>query len=64
MLLCKTQVETATNSDENRPDSKIHGANMGPTWGRHVCLMNIAMWVDSSHKTFSHKGSLSETYTN
>ena len=33
------------------PDSKVHGANMGPTWGRqdpggpHVGHMNLAIWV-------------------
>ena len=33
------------------PDSKFHGANMGPIWGRqdpggpHVCSMNFAIWV-------------------
>ena len=32
------------------PDSKIHGANMGPIWGRqvpggpHVGTMNFAIW--------------------
>ena len=32
------------------PDSKIHGANVGPTWGRqdpggpHVGHMNLAIW--------------------
>ena len=32
------------------PESKVHGANMGPTWGRkdpggsHVGLMNLAIW--------------------
>ena len=32
-------------------DSKIHGANMGPIWGRqdpggpHVGPMNLAIWV-------------------
>ena len=32
------------------PDSKVHGANMGPTWvlsapgGPHVGLMNLAIW--------------------
>ena len=32
------------------PDSKIHGANMGPIWGRqdpggpHVGPMNFAIW--------------------
>ena len=33
------------------PDSKVHGANMGPTWDLsasgepHVGLMNLAIWV-------------------
>ena len=33
------------------PDSKVHGANMGPTWGRqdpggtHVGPMNFAIWL-------------------
>ena len=33
------------------PDSKVHGANMGPIWGRkgpggpHVGPMNFAIWV-------------------
>ena len=32
------------------PDSKVHGANMGPIWGRqdtdgpHACPMNFAIW--------------------
>ena len=32
------------------PNSKVHGANMGPIWGRqdpdgpHVGLMNFAIW--------------------
>ena len=35
----------------NCPDSKVHGANMGPIWGRqdpggpHVGPMNFAIWV-------------------
>ena len=34
---------------DNVPDSKVHGANMGPTWvlsapdGPHVCPMNLAI---------------------
>ena len=34
----------------NNPDSKVHGANMGPIWGRqdpggpHVGPMNLAIW--------------------
>ena len=37
-----------------RPDSKIHGANVGPTWGRqdpggpHVGHMNFAIWDKTS----------------
>ena len=33
------------------PDSKVHGANVGPTWGRqdpggpHVGHTNFAIWV-------------------
>ena len=38
------------------PDSKVHGANMGPIWGRqdpggpHVVPMNFAIWVNISLK--------------
>ena len=34
------------------PDSKVHGANMGPIWGRqdpggpHVVPMNLVIWDD------------------
>ena len=37
------------------PDSKVHGANMGPTWGRqdlggpYVGHVNLAIWVRFSH---------------
>ena len=51
-------------SDETDPDSKVHGANMGPIWGRqdpggpHVGPMNFAIWgihccadaIDQFHK--------------
>ena len=36
---------------QNYPDNKVHGANMGPTWGRQdpggprVGPMNFAIWV-------------------
>ena len=36
--------------DGNTPDSKVHGTNMGPIWGRydpggpHVGPMNFAIW--------------------
>ena len=39
---------------DNIPDSKVHGANMGPIWGRqdpggpHVGPMNFAIW-DASY---------------
>ena len=37
------------------PNSKVHGANMGPIWGRqdpggpHVGPMNLAFWVVTTH---------------
>ena len=40
---------------ETIPDSKVHGANMGPIWGRqdpggpHVAPMNFAIWDDILH---------------
>ena len=39
--------------DCSSPDSKVHGANMGPIWGRqdpgglHVGPMNFAIWVNN-----------------
>ena len=36
---------------DNDPNSKVHGANMGPIWGRqdpgghHVGSMNFAIWI-------------------
>ena len=47
-------------SGDSIPDSKVHGANMGPIWGRqvpggpHVGPMNFAIWDSMSparHKT-------------
>ena len=41
------------------PDSKVHGANMGPVWGRqdpdgpHVGPMNFAIWVYLYYLIFS-----------
>ena len=40
-----------STTKQNCPDSKIHGANMGPTWGRqdpggpHVGHVNLVIWV-------------------
>ena len=47
-------VDVATMHEQGRtsPDSKLHGANMGPIWGRqdpggpHFGPMNIAIWED------------------
>ena len=39
-----------TQKNCNNPDSKVHGANVGPIWGRqdpdgsHVGPMNFAIW--------------------
>ena len=39
-----------TINTENIPDSKVHGANVGPTWGRedpgepHVGHRKLAIW--------------------
>ena len=40
----------STHEITNIPDSKVYGANVGPTWGRqdpvwlHVGSMNLAIW--------------------
>ena len=45
---------------ETYPDSKVHGANMGPIWGRqdpggpHVGPMNFAIWVPLVVNTSRH----------
>ena len=50
--VCLVQYPTQTITGHVYPDSNIHGANMGPIWGRqdpggpHVGLMNHAIWVD------------------
>ena len=42
------------NHKGNFPDSKVHGATMGPIWGRqapggpHVGHVNLAIWVGIS----------------
>ena len=43
------------------PNSKVHGANMGPTWGRqdpggpHAGPMKLAIWVSTEQTTFFGK---------
>ena len=40
------------------PDSKVHGANMGPIWGRqdpggpYAGPMNFAIWADHFYISF------------
>ena len=58
------RVTYSTEPQSIFPDSKVHGANMGPTWERqdpcwpHVGPMNFAIWVkltknyNSSHEQF------------
>ena len=48
--LARTWTESGSSLSRNRPDSKFHGANMGPIWDRqdpggpHVGPMNFAIW--------------------
>ena len=50
------------------PDSKVHGANMGPNWGRqdpvgpHVGLMDFVIWDAMVH--FENICHISESYQN
>ena len=43
-------------TDSTNPDSKVYGANMGPTWGRqdpgelHIGPMNFAIWENNDLK--------------
>ena len=42
-------------ASKNCPDSKVHGANMGPIWGRqdpggpHVGPMTLDIWASTLH---------------
>ena len=54
LMTVNHSVETPSMADPQWnmfPDSKVHGANMGPTWvlsspgGPHVGPMNLAIWV-------------------
>ena len=50
------------------PDSKVHGANMGPIWGRqdpgwpHVGPMNFAIWAAMFHILTGHNRSEQHTW--
>ena len=51
MVLVQREVMLLSNKS-NSPDSMVHGANMGPIWGRqdpggpHVGPMNFAIWEE------------------
>ena len=46
----KRSQNSQARSEQGDPDSRVHGANMGPIWGRqdpggpHVGPMNFAFW--------------------
>ena len=50
-------IYTSSNLVHDIPDSKVHGANMGPTWvlsapdGPHVRPMNFANWDVSVYRS-------------
>ena len=52
----------------NIPDSKLHGADMGPIWGRqdpggpHVGLMNFAIWDMNCECLMNYCLSIANTY--
>ena len=52
-----SQLLLGSSSCSNNPDYKVHGANMGPTWGRqdpgwpHVGPMNVAISERSLRKS-------------
>ena len=52
---CFTQSNIMVNIACSLPDSKIHGADVGPNWGRqdpgglHVGPMNFAIWASLSN---------------
>ena len=63
IALTKFSWNILTSATERPPDSKVHGANMGPTWvlsapdGPHDGLMNLAIkgpWSLLSFKPISH----------
>ena len=49
-LTAPDAVVSLTPKYQNNPDSKVHGANMGPIWGRqdpggtHVGPMKFVIW--------------------
>ena len=57
--LTNTLQETHGSAYDNYPDSKVHGANMGPTWvlsapdGPHVGPINFAIRVNNRNTYIS-----------
>ena len=52
----------------NYPDYKVHGANMGPIWGRqdpggpYVGPMNFAIWVVTQSKVRHRSSDSTDSY--
>ena len=55
-----SELDCLLNSLLCSPDSKVYGANMGPTWGQqdsggpHICPMNFAIWVTAKKTSKLH----------
>ena len=53
LVLMNQRNENRHRCIEDNPDSKVHGANMGPVWGRqgpggpHISHMNFTIWEAS-----------------
>ena len=51
LIVLRREEALEQEAGSKSPDSKVHGANMGPIWGRqdpggpHVGPMNFAVWV-------------------
>ena len=58
--LLSSQAAITSWCSSDIPDSKVHGANMGPIWGRqdpggsHVGPMNFVIWDGLHHSWLSH----------
>ena len=50
-----------TTTQHNNPDSRVHGAKMGPTWGLsapeglHIGPMDLAIWVSTNCTCIMHE---------
>ena len=58
-MIIHTYVNFCMTNSSKDPDSKVHGANMRPSWGRqdpdgpHVGPMNFALWGHKCVALFS-----------